>query len=329
VEHFLGKRSQQLAVRPHHKEIRGRAFGKVAVFVDQDDLVITRRARTGFRHHRRGVVRGDLCLRRNDVVATIGALLLDPELHILGLRRWGSGKTILDVRLRIVGGDREGHVGVHRDHVDLDRRKIGADLDRPGAGVGPHGGSNRLSNLLVGLLERQAHQLTGLKEALDMLPKPEDSGPSGQSSLFLSTELVNGHVVEDQRPALKRVREHVHRRIRPGTQFAIDPHQAVGNARTIGCQRLLSPRRAGLYQMNSRPIVFLRHVATARGYLLVQGNSVPHSRAVLRGKQSRGSRTMTQAIRKASNTLVIAARFYKELAISASDLLRPDTYRNL
>jgi hypothetical protein len=38
---------------------------------------------------------------------------------------------------------------------------------------------------------------------------------------------------------------------------------------------------------------------------------------------------MTQAIRKASNTLVIAARFYKELAISASDLLRPDTYRNL
>jgi len=36
---------------------------------------------------------------------------------------------------------------------------------------------------------------------------------------------------------------------------------------------------------------------------------------------------MTQAIRRASNTFVVAARLYKELAISASDLLRPDTYR--
>ncbi len=36
---------------------------------------------------------------------------------------------------------------------------------------------------------------------------------------------------------------------------------------------------------------------------------------------------MSRAIRKASNTIVIAARFYRELAVSASDLLRPDTYR--
>lgn len=36
---------------------------------------------------------------------------------------------------------------------------------------------------------------------------------------------------------------------------------------------------------------------------------------------------MTQAIRRASNTLVVAARLYKELAISASDLFRPETYR--
>jgi hypothetical protein len=38
---------------------------------------------------------------------------------------------------------------------------------------------------------------------------------------------------------------------------------------------------------------------------------------------------MTVALRKASNTLVIAARLYRELAISASDLLRPSTYRQL
>lgn len=36
---------------------------------------------------------------------------------------------------------------------------------------------------------------------------------------------------------------------------------------------------------------------------------------------------MSRAIRHASNTLVIAARLYRELAISASDLLRPETYR--
>lgn len=36
---------------------------------------------------------------------------------------------------------------------------------------------------------------------------------------------------------------------------------------------------------------------------------------------------MTVAIRKASHTLTIAAQLYRELAISASDLLRPSTYR--
>ena len=36
---------------------------------------------------------------------------------------------------------------------------------------------------------------------------------------------------------------------------------------------------------------------------------------------------MSRAIRHASHTLVIAARFYRELAVSASDLLRADTYR--
>ena len=38
---------------------------------------------------------------------------------------------------------------------------------------------------------------------------------------------------------------------------------------------------------------------------------------------------MSKAIRSASNALVTAARLYKELALSASDLLRPNTYRNL
>lgn len=37
---------------------------------------------------------------------------------------------------------------------------------------------------------------------------------------------------------------------------------------------------------------------------------------------------MTQAIRQASNAFVVAARLYKELAISASDLFRPETYRD-
>lgn len=36
---------------------------------------------------------------------------------------------------------------------------------------------------------------------------------------------------------------------------------------------------------------------------------------------------MSAALRQASNALVTAARLYKELAISASDLLRPATYR--
>jgi hypothetical protein len=37
--------------------------------------------------------------------------------------------------------------------------------------------------------------------------------------------------------------------------------------------------------------------------------------------------TMTVALQKASNTLVIAAQLYRELAVSASDLFRPSTYR--
>ena len=36
---------------------------------------------------------------------------------------------------------------------------------------------------------------------------------------------------------------------------------------------------------------------------------------------------MAVVIRKASNTLVVAAHLYRELAISASDLFRPSTYR--
>jgi hypothetical protein len=36
---------------------------------------------------------------------------------------------------------------------------------------------------------------------------------------------------------------------------------------------------------------------------------------------------MSVAIRKASNAIVTAAHLYKELAVSASDLLRPSTYR--
>lgn len=36
---------------------------------------------------------------------------------------------------------------------------------------------------------------------------------------------------------------------------------------------------------------------------------------------------MSAAIRQASNAIVGAARLYKELAISASDLLRPASYR--
>lgn len=36
---------------------------------------------------------------------------------------------------------------------------------------------------------------------------------------------------------------------------------------------------------------------------------------------------MTVAIRHATNTLTCAVALYKELAVSASDLLRPSTYR--
>lgn len=37
---------------------------------------------------------------------------------------------------------------------------------------------------------------------------------------------------------------------------------------------------------------------------------------------------MSIAIRQASNAIVTAARLYKELAVSATGLLRPDTYRS-
>jgi hypothetical protein len=37
---------------------------------------------------------------------------------------------------------------------------------------------------------------------------------------------------------------------------------------------------------------------------------------------------MSTAIRRAGSTLVAAARLYKELALSASELFRPETYRS-
>lgn len=37
---------------------------------------------------------------------------------------------------------------------------------------------------------------------------------------------------------------------------------------------------------------------------------------------------MSTAIRQASNAIVTAARLYKELAVSASDLFRPGTYQS-
>ena len=36
---------------------------------------------------------------------------------------------------------------------------------------------------------------------------------------------------------------------------------------------------------------------------------------------------MSRAIRKASNVVVVAAHLYRELAASASDLFRTETYR--
>jgi len=48
------------------------------------------------------------------------------------------------------------------------------------------------------------------------------------------------------------------------------------------------------------------------------------SQAALRAKGN----PMTTALRQASNALVTAARLYKELALSASDLFRAETYRS-
>ena len=36
---------------------------------------------------------------------------------------------------------------------------------------------------------------------------------------------------------------------------------------------------------------------------------------------------MSRAIRQASNVVVAAAQLYKELAVSATDLFRPENYR--
>ena len=40
-----------------------------------------------------------------------------------------------------------------------------------------------------------------------------------------------------------------------------------------------------------------------------------------------GGLTMSRAIRQASNVVVAAAQLYKELAVSAIDLFRPENYR--
>ena len=74
---------QQLALRVDQEEVRRRPLGEETVLVDQHDLVVALRARPRLRGHRRGVVGGDLRLGRDDVLAAVGRLLLDPELQEL------------------------------------------------------------------------------------------------------------------------------------------------------------------------------------------------------------------------------------------------------
>ncbi len=51
----------------------------MALLVHQQDVVVACAARAPLGEHRRGVVRRDLRLRRQDVVAAVAQLLLDPE----------------------------------------------------------------------------------------------------------------------------------------------------------------------------------------------------------------------------------------------------------
>jgi hypothetical protein len=93
-----------------------------------------------------------------------------------------------------------------------------------------------------------------------------------------------------------------------------------------------------MYQMKSMRCDFWRHQRPGRGYFPTSADrrfhgdqtSTPADRHDLELEKSfsRKDSPMTQAIRQASNTLVIAARLYKELAVSASDLLRSDSYRS-
>ena len=77
---------------------------------------------------------------------------------------------------------------------------------------------------------------------IDVLAETEHRRPCGKSRRVALGQVVDRHVVEDQGAALERMGEHVHRRVRPGAQLAIDPDRAIDRTtcRSIRTQRLFS-----------------------------------------------------------------------------------------
>ena len=81
-----------------------------------------------------------------------------------------------------------------------------------------------------------------------------------------------------------------------------------------------------MYQTIPRRIAFSCHASGARVHFLPERSLSARPGA---GQDHHEESPMSAAIRQASNVIVTAALLYKELAISASDLLRPGTYRSL
>lgn len=83
--------------------------------------------------------------------------------------------------------------------------------------------------------------------------------------------------------------------------------------------------------MNPVKMEFSRHQSAPRSYFPTREKLFPvppdsTPRTLPFPYPSERIHLMSQAIRHARNALVVAALLYKELAISATDLLRPETY---
>ena len=110
-------------------------------------------------------------------------------------------------------------MGVLGHQFRFHRSDQGADLERGGARIAPHGLDAGIDQLGLGATERQAHDAAGLEQPGNMLRQLQD----GRAARCF----VNAEVVERQGAPLQALGENVDGGVRPSDERAVAPYHPI------------------------------------------------------------------------------------------------------